>query len=295
MKNHSRVKMKQKNKVKHQSDDYCNTMDPLYKLFLDHLTPDGTSYILEIDDPDLGLGVPLYLKYEGDNTSSYCKPQTNSLIKKTKNKKSGPILEKTKRKRRDQIGIAPLAEESYERFLKHLKLKQGIMILELDGGRKIIYEEDRENISSNVATENGVDTGNQALVPHTDTSGSNGEKNVLAVISPDLRSFDEKLAAVLSNPFDQHEYEALMNEAIRRKPVMKHRNLRNMSKGYRTHEAGQSYLDYYPDLAIQITEADKYERLNLLRKFFFWLENLCHEGAYMPWAPKALSDKLVFD
>lgn len=73
-----------------------------------------------------------------------------------------------------------------------------------------------------------------------------GEKNELAVISADSRSFDEKLEAVISEPFDQREYEALMNEAIRRKPVMKQRNLRSMSKRYRTHETGLSYLDYYP-------------------------------------------------
>ncbi|XP_078174455.1 uncharacterized protein LOC144568099 [Carex rostrata] len=123
------------------------------------------------------------------------------------------------------------------------------------------------------------------LTPYNGAFGSNGEKNDLAVISAELRSFDEKLTALLREPFDQREYEALMNEAIRRKSVMKHRNLRNMSKRYHTHEAGQSYLDYYPDLAIQISEANKYERLNLLRKFFFWLENLCHDGAYMPWVP----------
>jgi hypothetical protein len=66
------------------------------------------------------------------------------------------------------------------------------------------------------------------------------------VIPADSRSFDEKLAAAVSEPFDQREYEALMNEAIRRKPVMKQWNLRNMSKRYHTLETGSSYLDYYP-------------------------------------------------
>ncbi|KAJ1696070.1 hypothetical protein LUZ63_004582 [Rhynchospora breviuscula] len=280
--NRMKKKKQKKNKAEaeHQSDDCCNTMsmDPLYKLFLDHLTPHGTSYILQIDDPHLGL--PLYLKYEGGDTTN---TNTSSYPTKTNTNTN------TKRKPTHQIALAPLPlplplpEESYDRFLKHLKFKQGIMILELDGAPKVIYEQVTDNLSTNLPTPNALHSRNQ------------GEENLLAAISPDLRSFDEKLAAVLSHPFDQREYDALMNEAIRRKPVMKHRNLRNMSKGYRTHEAGQSYLDYYPDLAIQIMEADKYERLNLLRKFFFWLENLCHDGAYMPWVPKALSDKLVFD
>ncbi|KAL6610244.1 hypothetical protein ACP70R_040213 [Stipagrostis hirtigluma subsp. patula] len=43
------------------------------------------------------------------------------------------------------------------------------------------------------------------------------------------------------------------------------------------------------DLAVQIESADCDERLKLLRKFFFWLENLCHEGAYMPWISKPLA------
>ncbi|KAJ4790031.1 Phosphate acyltransferase [Rhynchospora pubera] len=275
-------KQKQKQKNKASTMSMSMTMDPLYKLFLDHLTPHGTSYILQIDHPHLALGLPLplYLKYEGGHTtdtSSYPTiPPTNSLINNNAQTKTTTTT-KTKRKR------TPLPDDSYDRFLKHLNFNQGIMILDLDGGRKVIYEQLSDNISTNLPTQNPLASPNQ------------GEDNVLPVISPDLQSFDERLAAVLSDPFDQHEYEALMNEAIRRKPVMKHRNLRNMSKGYRTPEAGQSYLDYYPDLAIQITEADKYERLNLLRKFFFWLENLCHDGAYMPWVPKALSDKLVFD
>ncbi|KAJ4761397.1 Phosphate acyltransferase [Rhynchospora pubera] len=299
-KKQQKQKQKQKQKNKASTMSMTMTMDPLYKLFLDHLTPHGTSYILQIDHPHLALGLPLplYLKYEGGHTtatSSYptipptCLrafsskkkktiPPTNSLINNNaQTKTTTTTTTKTKRKR------TPLPDDSYDRFLKHLNFNQGIMILDLDGGRKVIYEQLSDNISTNLPTQNPLASPNQ------------GEDNVLPVISPDLRSFDEKLAAVLSHPFDQNEYEALMNEAIRRKPVMKHRNLRNMSKGYRTPEAGQSYLDYYPDLAIQITEADKYERLNLLRKFFFWLENLCHDGAYMPWVPKALSDKLVFD
>ncbi|KAF3329086.1 hypothetical protein FCM35_KLT06164 [Carex littledalei] len=255
-----------------------SSMDPVYKIFLDHVRLDGTSYILQMDDTE--CRVPVYLKYGVKTSSSYYKHKTKPL-KKAKNKEIDRI--------------APLTEESYERFLKHLTFGEGLMILELEGGHKVIYEEDRKNMSENVARQNGMGSDEQGLVPYNCASGSNGEKNGLAVISADLRSFDEKLTSVLSKPFDQHEYEALMNEAIRRKPVMKHRNLRSMSKRYHTHEAGLSYLDYYPDLAIQISEANKYERLNLLRKFFFWLENLCHDGAYMPWVPEALADKPVFD
>ncbi|KAF3331990.1 hypothetical protein FCM35_KLT03396 [Carex littledalei] len=257
-----------------------NSMDPVYKIFLDHVRLDGTSYILQMDDTE--YGVPVYLKYEGIKTaSSYYKHKTKPL-KKAKNKGS------------DHIAPPSPSEESYERFLKHLTFGEGLMMLELERGRKVIYEEQRKNMSAILTQQNGMRSDEQGLVPYNGASGSHGEKNGLAVISANLQSFDEKLTAVLREPFDQHEYEALMNEAVSRKPVMKHRNLRNMSKRYHTHEAGQSYLDYYPDLTIQISEANKYERLNLLRKFFFWLENLCHDGAYMPWVPKTLADRPVF-
>lgn len=145
-----------KTKVEEQSDEYYKSMDPIYKLFLDHLRSDGTSYILEMDDRE--LGVPVYLKYEGQKTSSYNKVKTKSS-KKTK--------------RNESDNIAPLGEESYERFLKNLKFKEGLMILELEGGRNVIYEEDRKNMSENMTVGNGVSSDKQGLVLYTHASGSN--------------------------------------------------------------------------------------------------------------------------
>jgi hypothetical protein len=145
-----------KTKFAKQSDDYCNSMDPIYKLFLDHVRSDGTSYILEIDYRE--LSEPVYLKYGGRKTSSYNKPNTKSM-KKTK---------------RNEIDcITPLAEESYERFLKHLKFKEGSMILELEGGHNVVYEEERKNMPENVTVGNRVSSNKQGHVPYNQSSTSN--------------------------------------------------------------------------------------------------------------------------
>ncbi|CAL4900855.1 unnamed protein product, partial [Urochloa decumbens] len=101
--------------------------------------------------------------------------------------------------------------------------------------------------------------------------------------------FDEKLSVVLSHPYDENEYEKLWKDATERKCVNRQRQLRSKSKGYVSEKVGRSYLDYYPDLAVQIESAGRDEKLSLLRKFFFWLENSCHEEAYKPWMHETLA------
>lgn len=137
-----------------------NSMDPVYKIFLDHVRLDGTSYILQMDDTE--YGVPVCLKYGGVKTSSsyYYKHKTKPL-KKAKNMGS------------DHIAPPSPTEESYERFLKHLTFEEGLMMLELEGGRKVIYEEHRKNMSANLTQQNGVRSDEQGPVPYNGASGSN--------------------------------------------------------------------------------------------------------------------------
>ena len=59
-------------------------------------------------------------------------------------------------------------------------------------------------------------------------------------------TFDEKLDSVLSQPYDQSEYEELLRKATARKPVCKQRHLRSASKRYATDTTGLSYLGHYP-------------------------------------------------
>lgn len=62
----------------------------------------------------------------------------------------------------------------------------------------------------------------------------------------ELTDFKTKLTTVLSKPYNQAEYEELLEEATKRKPLSKQKHLRSMSISYATKEVGQSYLDHYP-------------------------------------------------
>ncbi|XP_066373792.1 uncharacterized protein [Miscanthus floridulus] len=147
--------------------------------------------------------------------------------------------------------------------------------------------------SENIDGQDIICTDERGLVLYAEPSDLNAcedeQATPLAISYGGSSTFDEKLNAILSQPYDQNEYEELWRKATDRKPVSRQRHLRSASKRYVTEAIGLSYLDYYPDLAVQINSADCDKRLSLLRKFFFWLENLCHEGAYMPWISKPLA------
>ncbi|XP_073000347.1 uncharacterized protein [Typha latifolia] len=298
-----------------------SSIDPVYKIFLEHLREDGKSYILEMMNGDNGR--PVFVKYEGEDLSSrennsetlvksgnilfdrgsYCLADSlagersypssheNVCFPSIPNKLSGErcsVLSKQLRMR------CSLVEESYLAFLSLLKLKNGSMILEYESGISVIYEEQKEtNTSENLTTENVIYPDEQGLVPYSQSSDLIACEDVQETMLPlsycGSAEFENKLMAILSEPYDQNEYEALMEEATDRKPLNKDIHLRSGSKSYMTKEVGLSYLDRYPDLARQINSSDCYGRLSLLRKFFFWLKNLCHEGAFMPWLSKPLS------
>uniref|UniRef100_A0A0D9WGP9 Uncharacterized protein n=1 Tax=Leersia perrieri TaxID=77586 RepID=A0A0D9WGP9_9ORYZ len=167
-----------------------------------------------------------------------------------------------------------------------------------DGLRKInncTSEREMDKLTSeNMGSQDLVCIDNHGLLPYNELSDLNvygddqGEPLALSCGIPS--TFDDKLNAVLSKPYDLNEYKELLRKATNRKLVSRQRHLRNASKPYATGAVGLSFLDHYPDLAIQIDSADSDERkLCLLRKFFFWLENLCHQGAYMPWIDKPLA------
>jgi hypothetical protein len=68
----------------------------------------------------------------------------------------------------------------------------------------------------------------------------------LAFSSGAPSTFDEKLDSVLSQPYDQSEYEELLGKATDRKPVCRQKHLRSASKSYPSGKLGLSYLHHYP-------------------------------------------------
>ncbi|TVU19434.1 hypothetical protein EJB05_35584, partial [Eragrostis curvula] len=212
-------------------------------------------------------------------------------------------------------------DESYELFLSLVKFKDGHMVIEPEPGVTIVYEQEEDTPARCERRAGRSTNGPEPLISPsenmeeyamrasedsdledlygqdvicTDEHGhaltcKDDQGEQVALIRASSSIFDEKLKAILNRPYDQNEYEELWGKATDRKPVSRHRHLRSASKGYVTETIGLSYLDHYPDLASKIDSADSDEKLSLLRKFFFWLENLCHKEAYMPWMSKPLA------
>lgn len=113
------------------------------------------------------------------------------------------------------------------------------------------------------------------------SSGSPSLHQAVGVlVSP---SFHTRLLNSINRPYDQREYHFLLKSATARKPVVKYKHLKTRDVPYETANLGSSYFDHFPDLHEKFKSADRYQRLMLLRGFFFWLKNLEHEGAYKPW------------
>ncbi|KAF8652121.1 hypothetical protein HU200_063071 [Digitaria exilis] len=342
---------------------HASEMDPSYKLFLEHLSKDGNTCVLNVPNGDHGM--PVSVRYEEDDTV-----YSNKKAKNGPNCPSGSLhrswgVPSGKRPDLEAVKAASgnvdqsfspkrsyvkqkknsTVDDSYELFMSLVKFKDGCMVIEPEPGVTIVYEQEedmpdaydelrtgsctnepealmspletmeedctmygceyaqankvaseRETVgpsSENIDGQDIVCTDERGLVLYTQPSDSNAcedeQAGPLAISCIGSSTFDEKLNAILSQPYDQNEYEELWRKASDQKPVSRQRHLRSASKRYVTGAIGLSYLDHYPDLAVQINSADCDERLSLLRKFFFWLENLCHEGAYMPWISKPLA------
>ncbi|KAG8633214.1 hypothetical protein MANES_18G083050v8 [Manihot esculenta] len=97
--------------------------------------------------------------------------------------------------------------------------------------------------------------------------------------------FRERVIEILKKPYDQKEYDELLEEVGHRRPVIEDRVLRNGRAASCSVPIGKSYLDQCQDLDMKIKSAgsDKLKILNLLRGFFFWLQCAPHEGAFKPW------------
>ncbi|XP_062179677.1 uncharacterized protein LOC133884331 isoform X2 [Phragmites australis] len=104
--------------------------------------------------------------------------------------------------------------------------------------------------STSLDSQDVICTDERGLVLYTEPSDLNACEDdqgaPLALCSGGSSTFDEKLNAILSQPYDQNEYEELWRKATDRKPVSRQRHLRSASKRYVTEAIGLSYLDYYP-------------------------------------------------
>lgn len=342
-------------------DNYfpVDNVDPVYKMFLEHLRKDGKSYILEMEDGNNGL--PVFVKYESkDGLSDFLQLDApissghSNFVRKGRFKtKKRRICRKSEAQSNEIVEFSGflsnqventlvvgsneefqscknrsvdlsadsfknqaqcnLADDSYQKFLSYLKIQDGLMVLEynsitviyegnetsaategtcLDGQKPMAlqsFESTQPAASPKPANEGATCSDNQELVLYESNLSSDvviceaDEMSIVPLDSYIFSPFDLKLMAVLSKPYDKQEHEALWTHANFRKPVLRHKDLRNQSKSFSTRQMGFSYLDHVPELARKLKHSDPEQALNLLRGLFFWLKNLCHEGAYKPW------------
>nr|GME04397.1 uncharacterized protein LOC109185026 [Ipomoea batatas] len=98
--------------------------------------------------------------------------------------------------------------------------------------------------------------------------------------------FRKKIINILKRPYNQSEYVGLLKDVKVRKPILKNLELRDgRDMLYPTSKIGKSYLDHHKDLKKKLDEVrtDKHKRLNILRGFFFWLQNVTLVGVFKPW------------
>ncbi|KAJ6839842.1 uncharacterized protein M6B38_311780 [Iris pallida] len=279
-----------------QHDD--GHIDPLYKIFLEHLKEDGKSYVFDMIDGDCGL--PVRVKYEEEDGLSgnmEVDTQTSSCITSFEGRENSVSKSSAQRgscRKSDEVADlspvpynqpeSPKADDDYMKFLSHIKFSERhSMVLESDSVT-ITYETERETPIS----PDSLVTDEQGIVPYTPTQLIDltvyQDEDNSSLDYYESNMFRKELMVVLNEPYDQGEYELLLREISQHKPLERVKHLRNMSKAYQTKENGLSYLDHHPDLAKQMWATDDdHRRLILLRGFFFWLKNLCHEGAYKPW------------
>ncbi|KAL0817550.1 hypothetical protein Bca101_073994 [Brassica carinata] len=101
--------------------------------------------------------------------------------------------------------------------------------------------------------------------------------------------FRRELIDVLEKPYDAGELLLLSSQASMKKPVSRCRELRKgRESSYETSELGLSYLEKVCDFdrEYKLADGDDKARLELLRGFFFYLENISLPGAFKPWLPE---------
>jgi uncharacterized protein YqeY len=97
--------------------------------------------------------------------------------------------------------------------------------------------------------------------------------------------FREEVMNIYKKPYDQDEYEQLLEAVKSKKPI----------KGRKNHR--KSLLEHNADLKAELDRFffDRPKMLNILRGFFYWLQNISHEGIFKPWLdPTCLAIKPVF-
>ncbi|KAL5737398.1 hypothetical protein ACOSP7_030159 [Xanthoceras sorbifolium] len=184
-----------------------------------------------------------------------------------------------------------LMDESYQAFLNSVEEVGQNLVYAPEGGEKVVYEKDESGdsdsevvILDNNLYSNGdytpfISSKSYFLSDDIDGEGCTGS------FAGSKSHFREKLMEILQKPYDQKEFTDLMGEVSQRRPLVRYIELRGVTKRVILDSYGKSYLDMFSDLHTKIRGVrDRRRVLNVLRGFFYWLQNLALEGeAFKPW------------
>ncbi|CAA6658194.1 unnamed protein product [Spirodela intermedia] len=233
-------------------DNNCESdIDREYRIFLDHLKEDGRSYVFEMS--------PTFVKYEqeedscsDDSDEMHGDPETyprDSVCKeKATYRLSGRcILKHLKLKK-------TTTDPCYEVFLRHVQVRGGSMLLKLDNGIAVKYDEQIETPTTSITTEATPIPAKDSELKckpsiFYDSFASVFEDNEAR--SENRRCskksyFRKRLETISGKPFDRDEFEHLFNEVSTSKPIKRDKQLRGAIKTYETKEMGKSYFDHLP-------------------------------------------------
>ncbi|KAK7350776.1 hypothetical protein VNO77_09718 [Canavalia gladiata] len=283
---------------RNSNDDDDVTMDPGYKYFLDHLRPHGNSYVLDI--PEDGV----FVKYETESSTPESPPicttddahnasneevnvcldtDMQSAITKLSAAKT-PNLASDSQKYR---GKTPKSAELSDAKNGNIKSSDVCSKAQKHEGNYTVKRRSKR-LKKHAMKLEIEDSDDAAEILKVEYCGQeDNEANAKEL-------FKEKLMEELKVPYCEDEHKKLLQDISVRKPVQHHKDLRGRIKIYDEDYPGFSFLDHHVDLAEKIDSVhDDHPRvLNLLRGFFYWLKNLSHEGAFMPWRDPSCLDVL---
>ncbi|XP_014492272.2 uncharacterized protein LOC106754724 [Vigna radiata var. radiata] len=279
------------NTAEEKGTDNGVIVDPQHKYFMDHVRPHGKSYVLEI--PEDGVCVkyephPSSPESEATYTNDYDKVNVCldivmhvSSLAKSKNPNVISSLVKRRGRKPKVAKVSAAMDGNVKRSdvtsetQKHVSKRKGKQRTEMMK---------KQCISEILVIKDSEDAAGE-IVEHCWQEYHKGKTTTV---------FEEKLMEELKAPFCEEEYKRLLHIITVRKPVQRHRDLRGGIIIYDEPRLGKSYLDCNVDLAKRIKAAhgDHPRVLNLMRGFFYWLKNLSHDGAFMPWKYSSWLDVL---
>ncbi|KAJ8762943.1 hypothetical protein K2173_023072 [Erythroxylum novogranatense] len=211
-------------------------------------------------------------------------PSSSELNDHVSNRSSARVLGSVNSK----IENMDVVDETYRNFLNCVRQEGSYVVFAPKNGKEMILEKYEESSADSEVIVVDVDPfSDDAHTPFVTSKYILVESDecIENSIGKSCLRFRDGVMEILEKPFDEKEYQDLLNEATLKRKVVRDKELRSGPKQFQLPGPGKSYLDQHRDLAaiIDSSENDKPKVLNLLRGFFYWLQRVAHNGVFKPW------------